>query len=273
MLKAENLSLGYGTSPDIVSDISFHIPPGEFVILIGPNGSGKSTLLRALAAILKPRAGRLFLAGNPLHRYAPRELARKIAFLPQSPMAPADCTVRDLIGYGRSPHLRWSGRMTGEDWRIMTWAMTQTRIEVFADRLVASLSGGECRRAWLAMALAQQPRLLLLDEPTTFLDICCQFEVLELVKELNRSLGITIIAVLHDLNQALRYADRIMALHDGAIAADGPPAEVIVPGSVAKIFNISVEIHRDNRHDCPFVIPLRSLKMQPPIIPNRGILP
>jgi iron complex transport system ATP-binding protein len=268
MLQAENLSLGYGKSPAIVSDVGFRVAAGELVVLIGPNGSGKSTLLRAIAAILKPRRGRLLLDGIPIQCYAPRQMARRTAFLAQSPDVPEDFTVKELISYGRSPHLTWTGRMRAKDWRIVQWAMAQTRLEPLAQRMVVSLSGGERQRARLAMALAQQPKLLLLDEPTTFLDICYQFEVLELVRHLNRALGITTIMVLHDLNQAARYADRILALHNGTIAAAGAPEQVVAPEQLARIFNMHVAVRIDPHHHCPLIIPLRSLNHPPSPVLN-----
>ena len=170
----------------------------KLAAVIGPNGSGKSTLLKAVAANLSLRKGSILLEGKLLKDYGTKALARQIAFLPQSPSAPADYTVKDLVSYGRFPHLGWAGRMQTADWKIVNDAIEQTHLTRLSDRPVSRLSGGERQRAWIAMALAQQPRLLILDEPTTHLDISYQFEVLELVKFLNRRLKITTLVVLHD---------------------------------------------------------------------------
>lgn len=230
------------------------------MVLIGPNGSGKSTILRALASALRPRSGAVYLDGKALHRLKPKALAQQMAFLPQSPLVPDDFTVRDLVSYGRNPHLKWNGRMSRTDWTIVDEAIERTRMTSFQDRMISSLSGGERQRAWLAMALAQQPKILLLDEPTTFLDICYQFEVLELVKELNQTLRISTVMVLHDLNQASRYAHTINAVHQGRIVAAGPPEKVITPDLLANIFKIRVHVITDTFHQCPYLIPIESLQ-------------
>jgi len=260
MLTAEKLQLGYGKLPAVIEDVSLTLAPGELMVLIGPNGSGKSTILRSLAAVLKPRAGTVCLEGTPIQRYSARALARKMAFLPQSPLVPNDFTVRDLVAYGRNPHLKWNGRMRVADWEIVEEALEKTRLTPLQDRLLASLSGGERQRTWLALALAQRPGILLLDEPTTFLDICYQFEVLELVKELNQTLGIATVMVLHDLNQAARYAHTITAVHNGRIAACGPPGDVVTPEMLARIFKIRVEIVPDPVNQRPYLIPIESLQ-------------
>lgn len=260
VLTVEKLRLGYGQQPTVIHDVDLKLNPGELMVLIGPNGSGKSTILRALGAALRPRAGVVCLDGKAVQQYKPKALARQMAFLPQSPLVPDDFTVRDLVGYGRNPHLKWNGRMTSADWAIVEEALERTRLTDLQDRMMASLSGGERQRAWLALALAQKPNILLLDEPTTFLDICYQVEVLELVKELNQTLGISTVMVLHDLNQAARYGQTICAVHQGRIAAMGAPQEVITPNLLAKIFKIRVEIITDPLHQCPHLIPIESLQ-------------
>ena len=259
MLKADHLQLGYGKQPSVVHDVTLSLNPGEILVLIGPNGSGKSTILKGLAGALRPRGGSVVLDGKPVHRYAPKALARRVAFLPQSPSAPPDFTVRDLVGYGRNPHLKWNGRMRKGDWGIVDEALSRTRLTGLRERMMSSLSGGERQRAWLALALARKPEILLLDEPTTFLDICYQFEVLELVRELNRSLGIATVMVLHDLNQAARYAHTIAALSDGRIVETGPPSAIITPVLLERIFRIRVDVRTDAIHDCPYFIPIESL--------------
>ncbi len=260
MLRTENLELGYGKLPAVVTDVNLCLAEGECMVLIGPNGSGKSTILKALAAVLRPRSGGVYLNQKPVHRYTRKALARQLAFVPQSPLVPDDFTVRDLVGYGRSPHLKWNGRMTKTDRAIVDDALDRTRLAALQHRLIASLSGGERQRAWLALALAQKPKILLLDEPTTFLDICYQLEVLELVKALNQTMGLSTVIVLHDLNQAARYAHTIAVVDQGQIAASGPPKDVITQDLLADVFNIDVDIMTDGVHDCPYVIPLESLR-------------
>lgn len=253
------VSAGYGKSPDVLRDISLTIPEGAFITLIGPNGSGKSTLLRVLAAVLRPRRGSAILDGRSLGEFAPQQLARRIAFLPQQPVTPPELTVRDLVSYGRHPYLGWLGRMHKKDWSVVDWACEMTRLTELQDRLVGTLSGGERQRAWLALSLAQKPEMLLLDEPTTFLDICYQLEILELVRRLNRTLGMTVVMVLHDLNQAARYSHRMLALKDGLLAADGTPDEVMTPAFLRDIFRIDARLHRDETLDCPVMVPVKSL--------------
>ena len=260
ILHAENVELGYGKLPAVVKNVNFGLDRGEFTVLIGPNGSGKSTILKALAAALRPRKGVLTLNEKPIHRYGKKSFAREVAFLPQTPLAPEDFTVRDLVSYGRSPHLNWNGRMSKADWAIVDDALDRTRLTTFQDRMMASLSGGERQRAWLALALAQKPKILLLDEPTTFLDICYQLEVLELVRMLNQTLGLSTVMVLHDLNQAARYAHTIAVVDRGQIVACGPPKDVITRKLLAEVFNIRADIRTDKVHDCPHVIAIESLR-------------
>lgn len=258
MLKIQNVCLGYKKSEDIIKSINFKIAKGEFTAIIGPNGSGKSTLLKAISAGLKPRKGQILLNNKSLGSYSTKSLAREIAFLPQSPLAPEDYTIRDLVSYGRFPHLKWTGKMQASDWDIVKWAIEITHLEDLATRPVATLSGGERQRAWIAMALAQKPRILILDEPTTYLDISFQFEILELIKYLNTSLNITTLIVLHDLNQAARFADKIIALENGRIALEGKPKEIIRKGTLETIFQITLEIREDTYNNCPYLIPIKS---------------
>ncbi|MFH1981590.1 MAG: ABC transporter ATP-binding protein [Pseudomonadota bacterium] len=253
------VSAGYGKSPDVLRDISLKIPKGAFVTLIGPNGSGKSTLLRVIAAVLRPRSGSATMDGRALSGIPPRQLARRISFLPQQPITPAEFTVRDLVSYGRHPYLGWMGRMQPGDWSVVDWACEMTRLTDLQDRLVGTLSGGERQRAWLALSLAQQSDLLLLDEPTTFLDICYQLEILELVRRLNETLGMSVVMVLHDLNQAARYSHRMLALKDGMLVAEGAPDEVMTPAFLRDVFRIDARLHRDEALNCPVMVPVRSL--------------
>ena len=259
-IELNNVHAGYGKTPDVLHDISLDISAGEFISLIGPNGSGKSTLLRVIAAVLSPRSGSAALDDMPLTRYRPRDLARRISFLPQQPITPTELTVRDLISYGRHPYLGWIGRMQKKDWEIVDWACEETRLEDLQHRQLGTLSGGERQRAWIALSLAQQPEMLLLDEPTTFLDICYQLEILELVSQLNETLRMTVVMVLHDLNQAARYSRRMLALSDGALAAAGTPEEVMTPAFLQSVFNIDARLHTDDVLNCPVMVPVRSLK-------------
>ena len=258
LLNAQNLQLRYGKQPPAVTDVNLGISSGECMVLIGPNGSGKSTILRALAAAMRPFSGDVYLDGKPIHHYKKSAVARKMAYLPQSPRVPDDFTVRDLVGYGRHPHLKWNGRMTTADWAIVDDAILQTRLRDLQHRPMATLSGGERQRAWLALALAQKPEILLLDEPTTFLDISHQFDLLELVKKLNKALGLATIMVLHDLNQAARYAHTIAVLNQGRIAAFGPPEKIITERLLAEVFNIRVKVETDCINNCPYIIPLET---------------
>ena len=272
MLSVKNLCLNYTPSryaktgtrhcPDTICDVNMTLESGDFLAIIGPNGSGKSTLLRALAGAMKPRTGSINLNLRPLHTYSSRVLAKTIAFLPQGPVAPEDFTVRDLVGYGRFPHLGWSGRMGKKDKIIVEEALDHTRLVPLADRMVSDLSGGERQRTWIAMAMAQQAKLMILDEPTTFLDICFQLEILEMIQWLNKRLGITIVIVLHDLNQAARFAKKIMVLQQGRVAQAGEPDQVLSATMVEDIFNISAHIRRVPHTGTPYLIPIQSMKTQ-----------
>lgn len=257
MLKAESLAVAYEENL-IVKDINLEIAKGDMVTIIGANGSGKSTILKAMSRSLKPCSGIVYLDGREIFRQDSKAVARKLAVLPQTPRVPDDFTVRDLVSYGRYPHLGWNARMKIEDFEVVDWAAKVTRIGHFQHRMVSTLSGGERQRAWIAMAIAQQPQVLLLDEPTTFLDIGCQFEVLELVKNLNEELGITVVMVLHDLNQAARYSKSILVLKDGEIYKKGSPHEVITEKILEDVFKIRVKVFEDADNNCPYFIPMGS---------------
>lgn len=255
MLKAEALSIGYGNNL-IIRDLELEIGRGDFITIIGVNGSGKSTLLKSLSRNMRPHKGVVYLDGKSIFKQDTRAVARKLAILPQTPKAPEDFTVRDLVSYGRQPYLGLTGRMKGKDFEIIDWAISATQIDYLQHRPVSTLSGGERQRAWLALALVQQPEILLLDEPTTFLDIGCQFEVLELVKSLNARLGITIVMVLHDINQAARYSKSIVVLKDGGVYKTGSPEEVVTEEVLQKVFNVRVRVFRDPDNECPYFIPV-----------------
>ena len=258
MIEINDIRLGYAKNRDVIRSVSTRIKHGELAAIIGPNGSGKSTLLKAVAGNLRLTGGNILLEGKSIRQYAPKALARQIAFLPQAPSAPDDYTVEDLVGYGRFPHLGWTGRMEKKDREMVREAIALTHLTDLARRPVSRLSGGERQRAWVAMALAQNPRVLLLDEPTTHLDISFQYEVLELVKSLNIRLGITTLVVLHDLNQAARFADRIIGLKKGRMVLNGRPGEVFRRDTMEGIFDIVVGMEQDAFNNCPLLIPIRS---------------
>ena len=242
-LFSEALDAGYPASEALVLHrLSLEIGEGDIVALVGPNGSGKSTLLRALGRVLKPRHGTVYLDGRAMREWPTREVARRLALLPQGPSLAADLSVRELVWLGRSPHQGMLGLPSRRDEEAVRWAIHETGIGALAGRRISELSGGERQRVWVAMALAQQPQVLLLDEPTTFLDLNHQLEVLDLVRYLNHEHGITVAMVLHDLNQAARYAKRVVALQQGEIYADGTPVEVLTPETLRDVFGIEAQV-------------------------------
>jgi iron complex transport system ATP-binding protein len=238
-LGSEQLSAGYPATKDLVIEaLDIGVEEGEIVSLVGPNGSGKSTLLRALARVLKPKSGAVILDGKSIADWSTREVAQRLALLPQSPTLNAMMTVEELVWMGRSPHQGILGLPTLTDKEAVQQAIEETGISELAKRQVALLSGGERQRAWLAMALAQQPRVLLLDEPTTFLDLNHQLEVLDLIQQLNRQHDLTVVMVLHDLNQAARYSHRICVLKEGRVYGDGTPQQILTPATLREVFQI-----------------------------------
>lgn len=257
MLEVKDLQLSYDDSI-VIKGISFSIEERSVTTLIGPNGCGKSTIFKALSRLKKPDKGTVVLRKHDISSMTTKEISQEMAFLPQSPLVPNDFTVRDLVGYGRYPHLGWTGRLGKKDVEVINWVICQTKLEKLQNRHVSALSGGERQRAWIAMALAQQPKILLLDEPTTFLDICHQFELLELIQILNRTMDITVLMVLHDLNQAARYSDKIIAIKDGEKYKEGTPKEVVSKDVLESVFNIEVRVFEDQSNNCPYCIPMNS---------------
>ena len=253
-LRAEGATLGYGDTV-IARDLDFAVADGAVTSVIGPNGCGKSTLLRALGRLLRPRSGQVVLDGRPIQRTAPREVARTVAVLPQSPLAPPGLTVGDLVMRGRHPHQSWYRQWSSTDAAAVSEALEMTGVADLADRPLERLSGGQRQRAWISMALAQGTDLLLLDEPTTYLDLAHQIEVLDLVRGLNRDHGRTVVMVLHDLNLAGRYSDLLVAMRDGEIRASGAPAEVLTPDLVAETFGLECKVVPDPVSGSPLVVP------------------
>lgn len=254
-LSADSLTLSYG-GPLIVDGLSTAIPTGEITVVVGANGCGKSTLLRALARLLKPAAGTVILDGRDIHKQPTKSIATRLGLLPQAPRSPDGVIVGDLVRRGRYPHQGMFDQWSATDEAAVNRALDLTAMSEFAERSVDELSGGQRQRAWIAMTLAQDTPLMLLDEPTTYLDIAHQMEVLDLLQELNETEGRTVVMVLHDLNQACRYASHLIAIADGTIAAEGKPGEVISPALIEKVFGLPVTVIDDPVSGTPLCIPL-----------------
>ncbi|MDQ3454166.1 MAG: ABC transporter ATP-binding protein [Actinomycetota bacterium] len=253
-LGGERLHLAY-EDREVVRDLTISIPSGRITVIVGANACGKSTLLRALARLLKPRSGTVYLDGTDIHRLPTKEIATKVGILPQSPTAPEGLTVADLVARGRYPHQRWFQQWSREDEAAVDEAMRLTRLEALAGRPVDELSGGQRQRAWIAMALAQGTSTLLLDEPTTYLDMAHQVEVVDLLADLNTRRGRTVVLVLHDLNQACRYAHHLVALAQGRIEAEGAPGEVVSEDLVQRVFGLATRPIPDPVTGTPLVVP------------------
>ena len=249
-ITTENLAVAYEDNL-VVDDLDMQIPQGKITTIIGPNGCGKSTVLKAVGRILKPKGGMVYLNGDDIRNLSTKEVAQKMAILPQSPQAPAGLTVGELVAYGRFPHQRGFGKLKPEDREIVRWALAVTKLTELETTAVDNLSGGQRQRVWIAMALAQQTDLILLDEPTTYLDMAYQLEVLELLYKLNREQECTIVMVLHDLNLAARFADYMIAIRGGDIISHGPPAEVMTAEVLRKTFHIDAEIILETRTGRP----------------------
>jgi len=253
-LRALALALGYGGAP-VVHGVDVVVPDGRITMIVGANACGKSTLLRGLARLLRPQGGEVILDGRSVQDMRSIEVARVIGMLPQTPMAPDGITVGDLVGRGRYPHQGWFRHWSAGDEAAVATALEATGTADLVARPVAELSGGQRQRVWVAMALAQDTDLLLLDEPTTFLDIAHQVELLDLLTDLNRDTGATIVVVLHDLNLACRYADHLIAMKDGAILAEGPPAQVVDAAMIQATFGLDCDVVRDPVSGTPMVVP------------------
>ncbi|MFD6067182.1 MULTISPECIES: ABC transporter ATP-binding protein [Amycolatopsis] len=253
-LHADALTLAYD-GRTVAEDLGVVIPDRSFTVIVGPNACGKTTLLRALARMLKPRQGSVFLDGQVISSFPAKEVARRLGLLPQSSIAPDGITVADLVARGRYPHQRLLRQWSREDATVVAESMRATGVDDLAERLVDELSGGQRQRVWMAMALAQETDLLLLDEPTTYLDIAHQMDILDLCAQLHREQGRTLVAVLHDLNHAARYATHMIAMRGGEVLATGSPEEVVTAANVEKIFELPCRVMPCPETGTPLVIP------------------
>ncbi len=253
-LRASNLTLGYDDMM-IIDELDLKIPTGEITVFVGANGCGKSTLLRSLARLLKPKSGQVLLGGNGVDTLSTKEVAKQLAILPQGPIAPEGLTVLQLVKQGRYPHQSWLKQWSREDEKVVNQVLEATKMKDLADRNVNSLSGGQRQRAWIAMSLAQKTDIILLDEPTTYLDLAHQIEILDLLFELNEAEGRTVVMVLHDLNLACRYAHNIVAIQDKKIYAQGRPENIVTSEMVRDVFKLECEIAVDSLFGTPLCIP------------------
>lgn len=247
-INTKDLSIAYGNI-EIVKDLNLNIPKGKITTIIGANGCGKSTVLKTIARILQPKSGAIYINGKDLQSESSKEIAKIMAVLPQSPQAPNGLTVEELVAYGRFPHQGGFGKLKKEDRDIINWALEVIGMKDYKHRPIEALSGGQRQRVWIAMALAQETEILLLDEPTTYLDLAHQLEILELLEDLNKKQGRTIVMVIHELNNAARFADYMVGVKDGKIVCDGRPEDVMTKENLKNIFNIDAEVVREPRNN------------------------
>ncbi|MBZ6170603.1 ABC transporter ATP-binding protein [Streptomyces olivaceus] len=253
-LAARGVTVGYGTRP-VIDGLDVSVPPGVITTIIGPNGCGKSTLLRTLSRLLKPTGGTVVLDGEDIGTLRTRDVAKKLGLLPQAPVAPDGLTVSDLVARGRHPHQSWLRQWSSDDADVVRRALAMTGVADLADRPVDSLSGGQRQRVWISMTLAQGTDLLLLDEPTTYLDLAHAVDVLDLVDDLHES-GRTVVMVLHDLNLATRYSDHLVVMRDGAVLAQGHPREVVTADLLHEAFGLRARVIDDPVGDRPLIVPI-----------------
>ena len=254
-LQAQQLHAGYEQKL-ILNDVNLSIPHNKISIIIGANGCGKSTLLKTMARLIKPTNGQVVLDGQPIHQLPPKELARTLGLLPQSPTVPEGITVADLVGRGRYPHQTLFGSWSKKDYEAVAEALEMMNITEFADRTIDELSGGQRQRVWIAMALAQQTDILFLDEPTTYLDITYQVEILDLLTDLNKKYGTTIVMVLHDINLSARYADYLFTMKNGHLIAEGAPQDIVTSALIKETFNLQCSVITDPVSNTPLIIPI-----------------
>ena len=242
-ISVNNLSVAYENNI-IIEDMNLKIPKGKISIIIGANGCGKSTLLKTIARINKPKNGDIYINNKNIKKIKEKNIAKEVAFLPQGPVCPSGLTVRELVAYGRFPHQKMIGGLNSHDKDLIDWAIKETGLSEFADREVENLSGGQRQRAWIAMTLAQETEIIMLDEPTTYLDMSYQLEVLEVLQKLNREKNITVVIVLHELNNACRFADNIIGLKKGKIICEGKPLDVINKKTLKEIYGIDATLQK-----------------------------
>ncbi|MFJ8463535.1 ABC transporter ATP-binding protein [Streptomyces swartbergensis] len=259
-LAARGVTVGYGART-VIDDLDVAIPPGVITTIIGPNGCGKSTLLRTLSRLLKPSKGTVVLDGDDIARLRTRDVARKLGLLPQAPVAPEGLTVADLVARGRHPHQSWLRQWSSDDADVVERALAMTGVSDLADRPVDALSGGQRQRVWISMTLAQGTDLLLLDEPTTYLDLAHAMDVLDLVDDLHES-GCTVVMVLHDLNLAARYSDNLIVMRDGSILAQGHPRDVLTAELLHEAFGLNAKVIDDPVGDRPLIVPIGRTHVQ-----------
>lgn len=252
-IKVNNLDVAY-SEKYIIKNLDIEIPKGKITMIIGSNGCGKSTLLKSISRIIKPKSGEIFINGNSIKEQAPKEIAKQMSVLPQSPTVPSGLLVHELVSYGRFPYQSAMGGLKKEDIEIVNWAMEQTGILEFAKRPVDSLSGGQRQRVWIAMTLAQDTDILVLDEPTTYLDMAHQLEILLLLKKLNKDLGRTIVMVLHELNNATKFAEHLVGIKDGEVVFQGKPLDVITSENLKKIYGINAKLQLDESGEYPICV-------------------
>ncbi len=254
LVRADALHVGYGDRA-VLHGLDLELPDGAITAIVGPNGCGKSTLLRSIGRVLKPSSGAVLLDGEPVHTLPTRQVARRLGLLPQTNVVPEQLTVRDLVARGRFPHRGAFGRWTHDDEEAVIEAMAATGTTDLAERVVDELSGGQRQRVWIALVLAQQTPVLLLDEPTTYLDLAHRLEVLHLLRELNAARGITVVMVLHDLNEACRHADHIIAMREGGVVSEGAPVDVVTPDLVREVFGVECLTVPDPVTGTPMIVP------------------
>lgn len=260
MISCKNLKVGYEEKV-IIENLSLSINKGEVVSIIGPNGCGKSTLLKTLSRIIKPMSGGIYIQNESIKNLKSKHISQKVCLLSQHNDAPGDLMVEELVYFGRIPHKKWYESKTKSDEEIVNWAIENTGLKRYKNTPINSLSGGERQRAYIAQALCQKPDILLLDEPTTYLDISYQLEVMELVREINEKFNITIVMVLHELNQASKYSDRLVIMKDGEIVSDGCPKEVINKETIKQVYKIECDIDNDPISNKPRIHPIQTIKI------------
>ncbi|HDK7156654.1 TPA: ABC transporter ATP-binding protein [Clostridium botulinum] len=257
MINIQDFTIGYNNKV-IVKNFNLKVYKGDMLTIIGPNGSGKSTVLKAIGRLLKPMEGIIHLDGKLLWDMSNKDIAKEMACLSQHNSAPKDMTIRRIVGFGRNPHKAWFESLNKEDEEIIDWALENTNLKHMENKKITSVSGGERQRAWLAMALAQKPKVLLLDEPTTYLDINNQIEILELVRQLNKNLKLTVVMVLHDLNQAAKYSNRVLVLKNGEIQALGKPEEILNKKLIRDVYSVDMNILKNQFGEKLIFIPKKT---------------